>query len=515
MAITDQAAERQLLITLEPSTDGGATTTPLYVGDRDYATAPADAPANVLFRGVVKGRPTFKRSLWRPGRIGGLSIPGRGTIVLGNGAAPGSLSGELDPWLAYLWQGRRWRMWIKEVGAAFSTAELVASGLIADLDYGRWSVTLPLRDRQDIERRPLQSATYSGAGGFDGTSAHAGKRRPLGFGVCRNAPAINVDPVNRWWDLHNGQIEEVIEVRDNGVVYPNDAANPPAAGFHYRDLANGRIRLGNDPNGALRVDFKGSKQGGTYVETVATIFRRMATTHMGLADPADLDTASFTALDTANAAVVGFWSGLEIVTFGEAADRLLDSIGAFRTWTADDRLQVGRFEAPTITGPTDSDCALVITANDIVRDSMRRINPGTPPSEVVLKYRKNWGPQDADAIAGAVSAANRLAYSEPWRQVAAAAASSAAYPYAEPLELESLLDTDAAAAAEAARLASLLGTRRDMFGNRIGADGLALNLNDQVWMSHDGFNLAAGKAFRVIGTDPDRVGGFNAVEYWG
>ena len=514
MAITDQNAERELLVTLEPSTDGGSTTTPLYVGTRDYTTEPTDSPANTLFLGVVTGRPSFRRSLFRPGRIGGLSIPGRGSIVLRNGALPGSNVGELDAWLSYLWPGRRFTTRLKEVGSAFSTAEIKAKGFIADLDYDRGTITLPIRDRQDQERLPFASATYTGAGGFNGGDDLTGKRRPYGYGLCRNVPAVLVDTANRWYDLHNGQIDSVISVRDNGVDYPSDASNPPASGKHYQDLTNGRIRLGNVPAGTVTVDFRGSKYGGTYVSAAATIFRRMAVLHLGLTDPTDLDTSSFTALGTANSSEVGIWTGTEVVSFGEVADRLLDSVGAFRTFTEADLLQVGRIEAPDIVDADDADCALAIGPDDIVRDSMKRVNPGLPPSEIVLKYRKNWSPQDPDAIAAAVSAADRLLYSEEWRQVVAAAASASAYPTAASLVLESLIDDATAAGTEASRLATMLGTRRDVFQMTLGADALALALNDQVWLTHDGFGLSAGRAGRVIGTDPDWVNGRNTVEIW-
>lgn len=60
----------------------------------------------------------------------------------------------------------------------------------------------------------------------------------------------------------------------------------------------------------------------------------------------------------------------------------------------------------------------------------------------------------------------------------------------------------------------MLGTRRDVFQMTLGADALALALNDQVWLTHDGFGLSAGRAGRVIGTDPDWVNGKNTVEIW-
>ncbi len=520
MPITDQAAERMVLLKLEPyDPSGGGAVVSLYVADRDYATAPGDTPANTAFAGVVVGAPTFKRSLHRDRKIGGLSIPARGAIVLGNGSLPGQVAGELDDWLGYRWSGRSFTLWIKEVGAAWSAAVQKAKGRIADLDYDRDTLSLSIRDRQEDERKPFQTATYSGGGGFDGGDDLKGKFKPLGFGKVRNVPAVPVDTDDLWFDLHDGAIEAVDAVRDNGVALASDPSNPPGAGGpnkYYADLANGRIRLRDEPAGLVAADFQGSKTAGVYVSSAAKIVRRILAERGGLVDPTDFDTAAFDALHTANPAAVGVWVGPDGASIGEILDQLLDTVGGFRTFTEDDLVTVGRVEAPDIAVADDADCALEITADDVVEGTLKRVNPGLPPSSIVPRYRRHYASQDADALAGGVSAADRLTYSQEWRAGApVTAASSTEFPSAEPLEVDLLFDDAADAAAEASRLATMLGTARDVFELVVGAEGLGLQLNDQVWLSHDRFGLTEGRAFRVIGLDPDWVGGVCGLTLWG
>ena len=99
-----------------------------------------------------------------------------------------------------------------------------------------------------------------------------------------------------------------------------------------------------------------------------------------MADPADLDTAAFTALNTANSSVLGFYAK-DPITVLEAGDEVLASVGAVAWFTrASALLTVKRFEDP-------NKKTSVTTLSNFIEITTREVE--LPVRGALVRFRKN------------------------------------------------------------------------------------------------------------------------------
>jgi len=491
-----------LLLTVEPYDLGEADTVPVYLAPSDYRTGPTDTPASVTFEGVVEGY-ACERQAFAPGAFGGPSLPGSGSVSIG---IPQQWrdNGNLAALLGYAWDGRAFTLERLAAGAAFADREVVASGTVADLDQaGPSSLVLRFHDRAEDFRRPIQTSTYGGAGGTDGTAELKNRPRPLVFGRGDNAPAIMVDPANLVLDIHDGPIEAILAVRDNGVALSSSGSNPPPSGSYFADLSVGRIVLGDSPVGAVTVDVKGAAPGGAWADDLADVVRLIVTDYAGLADPAELDTAAFTALAADRAGVVGYAAGTSSVTIAQILDALIAGAGGYWVFTRAGLFSLGVFKAPTATASTDAVVRAVITDYRIAEGSLGRRRLGIPPSEIRAQYRILGQVQAADELADSVTAADRLTWSTPNlvalpTDAALMSAIAAAHLRAQPLEVATWCYEEADAEAIADDLLPLLADLAAWSCETDVGFGV-LAIGDEVWLAHPDYGISAGVAARVAG----------------
>jgi hypothetical protein len=489
----------------------GAAEVSFRLGSRDYVTLPTDAPASTLFEGVgLSWR--FERSAYQPGQVGGASLSGSGSFEV---TVPDEwiADGTLAAWLSYAWDG--WAFTFERVreGAAYSTAETIAAGTFAALEMPtRGRLLLRAHDpAEDFARRRLALADFAGTGGAEGGAELANRPRPLVFGRVDNARAIPVDPSALLYQVHDGDNGGAAyafdAVRDSGVALTSSGSNPPPAGSYYADLAAGELVLGDQPTGAVTVDIKGATASGVWKDTLSAVVRHIATVHGGLADPDDLDTASFAALATARPGVVGLATDGQEYTVAAALDALLGGAGGYWYFNRAGRLVVGVLTAPTATSATDPAVALVVTDGDIVAGSFRRTVPGIPPYEVRAQYRALGFVQTADELAGSVSAADRSTWSTPYL-VASSGVSSAiqtAHKRSEPLELASWCysasDAETVADALAAVLDGLV-----LVAFEVEAEPGVVEIGAEIWLEAAAYGFPDGVAAVVLGYAESQTG---------
>lgn len=502
------------LLTVSPYDRDAAAVVPVYFSNVDYRTAPTDTPASVLFEGVLEDY-VFERSAFAPGSVGGVSLPGRGSVRLG---IPQQWrdNGRLADLLGYAWDGRTFRLERIPAGSDYADRVTIASGTAARLDQaGPSALRLQFHDRAEDFRRPVQSSRYAGTGGFEGGDNLAERPRPLVFGRVSNAPTILVDPVNLWFDVHAGQIQAIDAVRDNGVALTPSGANPPAAGSYYVDLTNGRIRLGDDPVGAVTVDVKGAAPGGVWKDDLADVVRHVVTVHGGLSDPSELDTDAFTAIATARPGVIGYATGGAETTIAEVLDALVGGAGGYWLFTRGDLFSLAVLAAPTATAATDAAIVAEVSEYRVAEGSLSRRIADIPPSEIRAQYRILGLAQSRDELAGSLSPADRETWSTPFRvavptDTATLAAIAAAHLRAVPLEVATYAYDEADAVTVANALLSLLDGLALYSGETDQGFGV-IAVGDQVWLSHSDYALASGVAARVLGFT-ERLSGLVLLE---
>jgi hypothetical protein len=500
--LADPYSARRYLVILEPYDPGAAAVVTLYYSDHGFVTEPSDSPASQYFEPRVVSALNFERHLFQRGLIGGRSIPNFGEIVLANA------DGGLDGLLTHGWDDRRVRVFLGGEDFSYGDFGLVFDGTAEQIEVTDQVLTVRLRDWQHKLDKPVQGTLYAGTGGDEGGSDLTGVRKPLAFGRVLNVRPVMVDPGAGRYQVHDGAIDDADALYVGGIAYTH-IVGTPVANQYAVDENVGFVTVGGaPPNEQVTCDVKGAKPGGAYLETVADIVEEIVTSQGGLGAD-DLDTASFTALNTANNATVGiFVDGASSKTVLEVLDELLASIGGYYGFDRSGKFQVGRLEAP---GGTP---AATFTNVEILE--IDRPATALPVHRVRLGYQPNWTVQVEFQLNGGATAGRRAFTARDFRHVTAQDGSVLTkHPLAGDLEVKTLLDGSANASTEATRLLNLYKIDRDLFRVRVKTQPFALELADSVRLSYPRFGLEAGKGLRVIGLVEDAA--INEVELtlWG
>lgn len=328
-----------------------------------------------------------------------------------------------------------------------------------------------------------------------------GRPKPLCFGKCLNVTPVQANPALLLYQVHDGPIQAIDAVYNRGVVL--------TAGSQYTvDLLRGTFTLLQAPGdaGMITADVRGDTLGG-YVSTVAGIVRRIVATY-GPLTAADLDTASFTALDAANSATVGLFAA-DQRTILDVLDELVNSIGAFYGFDRNGKFEVGLFVAPS-GGPAAA------TFGPVEILEIEALPTELPVWRQRVGYERNWTVQSSDSLAGSVTEARKAFLAEEVRlAVAANETVKTKFLLAlDPEPLHTLLADQAAAQSEANRLLALYGQRREMYRVTVKTQPYKLELGDQIALDYTRFGLV-NRLFRVVGleerADVNRV----TMELWG
>lgn len=535
LAWLQSGARRVILI--EAQYHDGAGVHTVYLSQGDYTTAPGDSPANQPYEDVATA-PDFSARL--ADSLSGVAQPSWGDIDILSPA------GERHPWLAWSWGRRPLLMRIGAPDWPFADFRVFFNGLVDDITAkSPTQIALKIRDKQALFNTPVSTRTVGepewvsgltyrvAEGAVDsidaveddgaavaftpntslgqftlaavpvgrltayvtGGEATRGALVPIALGEVFNVPALLLDGGLQRHRVADGPIQAITAVRDQGIATTITA-----------DLSRGVFDVTAAMLGSISADVQGSTVGGVWLKTLPELLERLLT-HYGAASPADLDAASFTALASACPQTLGLYL-TERSNLLDACDQLLQSLGA---WLWPDRtghLRVGRVDAPGGTprlsiGPDDLDAGRDIRL-------LRRV---LPAASVTLKYQENHAPQTklADAIDPSVAA--RLA--QGWRQVVARAdARKAQWLDAQEIVIETALQREAEALAEAQRLLALHAVPREVWELPTLLAPLTVQIGDVVQVQCDHYRFASAPLAVVVGLSENLASKQTGVEVW-
>lgn len=474
-----------------------------------YTTRPGDTPANTPYPPRLQNPANYSRSVRGEG---GRASAGGGEIVLTN--PDGALDGLFDAV-----DGRQLRLLTVDRDAAYSTATLVLRATMEQAEYSWNRVRIGLRDRAtELADQVVQTEKYAGTC-IDGTVKNAegrpedikGTPKPLCYGSVHSVPAIPADVFNLVYQVNDGAVAS-IAVYDQGVSLTNagDDANLATlyaasitAGQYRTCLSQGYFRLGGSPNGIVTADVV---QGATAADrTAAVILQALA----ARGSVTDVDTTAFTALDTANSAVLGLWIDMER-NIADTMDEVARSIGAWWGFDRTGNLTCGRLESPS--GTSVATFTRVEMLNGFQRDQT-----DLPAYTTVVKYRRNWWQLIGGDVAGSVSDANRAALAQDFRSVTATDATVlTTHLLAREIEQYTLIDDATAAQTEATRLQALFGVRRSQYRVPVSAEYAAsVGLGDVVTLTLPRFGMSAGVQFVVLGITENAARNVTELTVWG
>jgi hypothetical protein len=473
--LNDPSAIRMVLVEAVASVNGVDTT--FYLSTLPYTSAAADTPANQPYRAALIASDLQTTE--------GLSLDGSATMTVGDIGVQNA-DGAYDAWLGYVWTNRPVTILFGDVRWPRSDFQVIFNGVSADIgNKSRTSVNLKIRDK--LER--LNAAISEHLVG--GTTSNQGAMVPLAFGEVVNVTPLLIDPTTLQYQVHDGAINGLIEVRDNGVPIANDTLGWAKVTV---DAAHGTFRLASTPAGTLTVSLQGDIGGGSYASTVAGIVKRIATGYGYTGNQfsaGEIDATNFAAFDTAHPqpigiSVTGTTNSLSVIQ--QATGALQAQLVASRTGL----LQLQQIDFSNLVPSFD------IKPAHMVEHSIYPQARELVQASVVLTFCQNQT-QQANLTTSLPAEALSLMGKANFESTAVDVSVKTLYKLTtEPTKVDTVLLRRIDADAEAQRRLNICKVPRTTYQ----FDGFAalfqLQLNQAVRLFHPRFNLAAGAAGLVV-----------------
>jgi len=406
--------------------------------------------------------------------------------------------------------------------------KLIFNGIIGDvISTERSILDITIRDKMERLNVPVTEAKFGTAvGTWTNSAAVADTIKPLVFGEVFNMSPVLMDPNSGGgkYMVHDGIIEDIVEIRDNGVpIYRSNGAYTGAT----VDISTGTFILKNPPAGAITASVQGSRNSidpvtgslltGTtavsqYTNAVAGLVALIVTQYgkTGLKlTAADLDLDNiFDAGNLAPAGVVVTDTTNVLVV----CQLLASSIGAQIFFTREGKLQLLKYgvgvtniQDPSIT--LGYSTATTIDETDMHYDSMCISSKLPIQGAFKLGYCKNWTVQEA--LVTAIPADHKAMFANEWLTTSATATNAMLTAYkvtTDAVQKDTALITNSAAVTEAARLVAFFSVPRYIYKFTGVPAMLALRIGQVANIRHYRFNLynsGNGRSGQVVALTPN------------
>lgn len=474
------------LVLVEAIANISGTETVIYMANGTYVTGAADAPANTVYDAIIKGGVAITENL-------GVSAEGKGSASMNTGDVEiTNPNGERDAWLGstYTWAQRNIVAYIGDPRWPRSDFRIIFSGVTADItSRSREVLNLVMSDK--LQRLNVATTDLK----LGGTSTNKDAVLPLTFGEVHNITPLLSNPATLEYQVHNGPIEAIIEVRDNGV--PLLGTSAPVV-----TPSTGKFTLPTNPVGTITASVQGYKPSTTYYHTIAATIQQIVLNYGQSArmfTSADLDTANISAFETAHPQEIGthLQSGENLFS---TIQEIADSVGAQVVMSRTGLLQLIQLASP-------ASSTITIGPDDMLENSLAISMRTTVIAAKVLGYCKNWTVQP-NLQTGIAPEGVTLFGSEYLTVTQSDATVKAAYRLtAMPAEEDTLLLTAADATNEAARRLNLYKVPRTVYTFTGMPQLLTLTLGQAVTLKSYRYGLFGGVLGMVVSLQPDWITG--------
>lgn len=478
--LKSDTAIRCVLVEAVANVSGVETT--FYLSNTGYI----DGVANREYKGVIQGSLTTTESL---------SLDGQGSMAWG-GIEIDNTNGERDAWLGYVWDNRSIKIYFGDITWAKADFQQVFSGIIDKFTViSRNALGIAIKDKLQQLNTPITDTKLGGS------TANANELIPLTFGEVFNITPLLIDPALHKYQVHNGQIEAVIEVRDDGVPITSYTAN----------LTTGIITLTAAPAGQITCDVQGDKPAGVYTNKIGAIIRRIVTAFGKVSTrftDSDIDLTNFSVFDAAHPAAVGIYlNSRENVL--NVIQRLVDSIGAQVLMNRSGLLSLYQISLPATGAARD------VNTTDIVVDSFNVSQNLPVVTSVKTGFCQNWTVQGS-LQSGVVTNGKNILGREFFTSIGADTETATLYKQdVEPVQKDTLLIATSDATTESARRLALYLSPRSVVSFTGFSSLFDVELGQIVNIIYPRFGLDAGKSGIVLGLRPDWLGGRVEIDVLG
>ena len=472
--LTSPGSIRCVLVEAVVYSSGGEVTR--YLASTNYVSTQTDTPPNTAYLPLIRGGVSISEEL----SIDGTASMSYGDIEVHN------IDGSLDSWLDDVWTNRPVNVYVGDVRWAKSEFRHVFSGATASIG-SREPTTLNLQLRDKLQRlnTPLSEQILGG------TTDNKDQLVPLCFGEVHNVEPLLVDSATLKYKVHNGPIERIIEVRDNGVP----------VGFTPQ-VSSGTFTLTAAPAGTITASVQGDKNP-TYSNDVGSLIKRIVTGYGKDADRflyTDLDLVGFSAFISAHPQPVGVYIASKQNVL-ETCSALAASLGAHLVMGGDGRLKIVKIHLPAVGSVTE------VGPDDMELGSIQVASRSDVVASIKLGYCRNYLVQDN--LTTGIPEAHKDLYRKEWLTTTSTN-SSVAYVYKLSTEVDqadTLLLTQNDATLEASRRLSIWSNQRTVIKFTGTSNLLIQELGSAMRVTHHRFGLQAGKLGQVVYLSKDWVSG--------
>lgn len=493
--LESDSAVRCTLVEVTATINGVDTV--LYISNRTYNTRITDIPANTSYLPILKNSLNYSESL----PISGQANLSYGDISIDN------TNGQYDAWMDYVWVSRPINIYIGDPSMVRDDFTKIYSGIVSDISFSdRNTINISIRSLTQKLNTTLNMTKVGGTG------PSKDLLRPLVFGEVHNITPLQIDASTLTYMVHNGPIERIIEVRDNGVPLS------PTTGY-TPDVTTGTFKLLRTPIGVITCSVQGEQNSvnsstgalleGTWAYTPAKIIQLILTKYGNTTVlPSEVDLQAFYDFDQLNQQPIGIYITQEsnVIT---VCQEIAASVGAQFTST-----RAGLITLLKLTVPVTDAASKSITDDDIVRNSLSISQKVPVQATIKLGYIKNWTVQ-TQLLTG-IPEDHKVMLSKEYYYISADdSAIRTAYKLpAEPDPVNTLLITDSAGAvtAEANRRLTLWKTPRYVFKMDCIPKFLNIKLGEMIKLTHYRFGLTGTKSGQVVSLQTDWYTGKVSLE---
>lgn len=403
--------------------------------------------------------------------------------------------GEFDDFLCIDWNLQQIEIYVSDCcDKNVDDMDLIFSGVMKDLSWNSTEITVAFGDRRSAFEQAMIEEKYEGTGLLEGEESLKGKIKPKAFGAVSNVKPVRLDAIDEIYQVHNGTMQSVDEVRDRGVAltYAGDVSNiltaTAPAGSYVTDLANGYIKLGSTAQGEITADVIGEIP---LVQTTVDIIERIMTNCFGdssLTYPDDFDLVSMNFLNVNTPFPIGYYIS-ENKSMAEVLDELMKAVGGFWYVSREGKISFG---LPWV---QDDELCLDVDLNDIVGDIVFEGNSKASTQRTV-KWNKNWT-QQTDFAGGADQ--SLVSY---WAEDGLSISSNPEEGE-NSIEVSSFITNEKAAQTFADALYEHYKDKRDFIQINVTCGLLFYRLSDCVTLNLDRFKITGDKNFQVIALEED------------
>lgn len=469
---------RVILVEISGVMVEGASST-FYLSNKSFTSTATDTPANTSYDSCIVGGISFNENL----SLDGSASIGFGDIEITN------YNGAKDSWLNYVWTNRQIKIYIGDPRWSKSDFYLIFDGVVGDISSrDQLTLNIVLLDKLQRLNNPITEYTLGGTGN------NKDRVLPLTFGECFNIEPLNTDSVPNVLEymVHNGPVEDIIEVRDKGMPVSIN-----------KNLAQGKFTLNHTPAGQITASVQGYKPS-TYSTNIANIIKNIIT-NFGPSNSklslSDIDQTNFSSYETIFTDPVGYYCK-DRTNIIDVCQKLASSIGATISCSSQGLVRLVRLSIP------GNGTIWTVTSDDIVEDTLTISEKPEVRGSIKVNYCKNWTVQNASALAGAVNPVSISLFEREWLSTTAtnSAVISDYKLSTEPQEEDTYFLTQTPADTEALRRLNLWSTPRFIYTAVYFAHMLPVELGDSITITHRRYGLNA-KTGTVVSIDRDWIGG--------